>query len=68
MPGAMSNAIDSIEVIERQAREAAHQYVDLNDACPWNFYSPQGQVFKKAFTQERSAMLMAEAKKRREGK
>jgi hypothetical protein len=64
----MSNAIDSIEAIERQARAAAHQYVNVNDACPWSFYSPQGQVFKKAFTHERSAMLMAEAKQRREGK
>ena len=62
----MNQNIASIEAIERQAREAAHTYANVNDTCPWSFYSPQGQAFKKAFTQERSAMLMQEVKQRRE--
>lgn len=62
----MNQNIASIEAIERQARAAAHQFTNVNDACPWSFYSPQGQAFKRAFTNERSAMLLQEVKQRRE--
>ena len=64
----MVHHIVSLEKIESEARAAARAFVDINSACPYSFYSPQGQAFKKAFTAERTAMLMANTQPRREAK
>ena len=64
----MVHHIVSLEKIESEARAAARAFVDINSACPYSFYSPQGQAFKKAFTAERTAMLMQATQQRREAK
>jgi len=48
--------IKSIEQIEREARAAAKQYTNLDEACPYSFYTEAGRTFKRAFQQERLAM------------
>jgi hypothetical protein len=55
----MHEEIKSIEAIEREAKEAARQYDNINDACPYSFYTDAGQAFKKAFQKERLAIYMA---------
>lgn len=61
----MIHQVESLEKIESEARAAARNFTDVNSACPYSFYSPQGQAFKKAFTAERTAMLMVAAQERR---
>lgn len=61
----MPHTIVPLEKIEREARAAARAFVDVNSACPYSFYSPQGQAFKKAFTAERTAMLMQQTQQRK---
>lgn len=45
----MEHQIISIERIQREAKEAAQRYSDINDACPYAFHSEAGRVFKEAF-------------------
>lgn len=51
----MSEPIVSIARIEQQAREAAAKYNNINDACPYPFYSPAGRAFKAEFMRARLA-------------
>lgn len=54
----MSTPTITDDMVEAQAVDAAHHYTSVNDACPYNFYSHQGQVFKKAFQRERVAITL----------
>lgn len=38
-----------IERIEREAKDAAARRVELADACPYPFHSPEGQLFARVF-------------------
>lgn len=49
----MNEPIVSIDEIERQAQEAAALYSNVNDACPYSFYTAAGRAFKRAFVAER---------------
>ena len=46
--------ITPIERIHAQARAAALEYSDINDACPWPFHSDNGHAFKAEFRRERA--------------
>ena len=54
----MTEPVISLERIEREARAAEATYQDINDACPYPFYSEAGRVFKKAFVAARVARNM----------
>ena len=54
-------SIYSIAKIESDARKAAHEFVDLNDACPYPFHSTAGHVFRLEFYAERDRKLMLAA-------
>jgi hypothetical protein len=41
--------IVAIESIARQAKDAAKQYTDVNDACPYPFHTEAGRTFKLMF-------------------
>lgn len=41
--------------VVREAQAAAHQYRDVNDACPYPFMSDAGQLFRATFQQARTA-------------
>ncbi|MEC5213289.1 hypothetical protein RCH06_001835 [Polaromonas sp. CG_9.5] len=41
--------------IEREAAQAARDYSDINDACPYPFGSSAGQLFKHLFLQARES-------------
>jgi hypothetical protein len=43
-----------IEKIKQEAIEAAKIYKDLNDACPYSFYSDEGHAFKQFFLEEKT--------------
>lgn len=45
--------IVSIERIKRLAQERAAQYSDVNDACPYPFFTGAGRLFKQFFLQAR---------------
>lgn len=47
-----------LEAIEAHAAECAHHHDSVNDCCPYSFYSPAGQAFKKAFVRERMALAL----------
>ena len=49
-------SIYSIEKIERDARQAALRYHDVNDACPYPFDTTAGYVFRNAFLAARRLM------------
>jgi hypothetical protein len=49
----MPEPIVSIDRIEAEARKAAAQYDDINDACPYSFYTEAGRVFRRVFQAER---------------
>lgn len=57
----MSEPIVSITQVKEQARQAAEQYSDVNDACPYPFYTQAGQMFKQFFERARIARLEQEA-------
>ncbi len=48
----MSEAIISIA---QQAQAAAATYDNVNDACPYSFYTEAGRVFKREFAAARLA-------------
>jgi hypothetical protein len=54
----MPDQIKPIAVIETEAKKAAVLYDNVNDACPYSFYTEAGRVFKTAFQKERLAMAM----------
>lgn len=54
----MPEQIQSIEQIEAKARADAAIYDNVNDACPYSFYTEAGRVYKTAFQKERLAMSM----------
>lgn len=49
----MPEPIVSIERIEAEARKAATEYDDINDACPYSFYTEAGRTFRRVFMAER---------------
>ena len=54
----IETSIYSIAKIESDARKAAHEFVDVNDACPYPFHSTVGMLFRLEFYAERNRMLM----------
>lgn len=58
----MSEVI-SLERIAHEARTAAKTYTNVDEACPYNFYSDAGRAFKRVFQQERLAMTMPQAQR-----
>jgi hypothetical protein len=42
--------------IQREAREAAQQYSDVNDACPYPFGTDAGHAFKAEFLAARQSL------------
>lgn len=54
----ITTGIYSIAKIEAQACQAAHKFVDVNDACPYPFHSAAGGLFRDAFYAERNRMLL----------
>lgn len=55
----MTETIVSIERIKAEAQRAAQQFTDVNDACPYPFYSDAGRAFKAEFTKQRLAQFAA---------
>lgn len=47
-----------IERIKRMAEERAAQYSDVNDACPYPFFSGAGRLFKQFFLQARGKLQL----------
>lgn len=45
-----------IESIKRMAEERAAQYSDVNDACPYPFFTGAGRLFKQFFLQARGKL------------
>lgn len=52
----MNEPIVSIKSIEAQARAAAAIYANVNDACPYSFYTAAGRAFREAFHVAREAI------------
>lgn len=55
----MPEPIISLERIQREAASAAAIYSDINDACPYPFFTDAGRAFKKAFIEERAKLAPA---------
>ena len=49
-----------IERIRVQAQEAAARYSDVNDACPYPFFSDHGHAFKAEFLAARARIEQAQ--------
>jgi hypothetical protein len=45
-----------LERVQAEARDAALQYADINDACPYPFQSDAGHAFKAEFRRARAAL------------
>lgn len=56
----------SIALIQEQAFKAAHQYTNVNDACPYPFGTEAGQVFKEHFVWARGVMALNESEQKNE--
>ena len=54
----MPHQVLPIEAIEAKARADAAIYDNVNDACPYSFYTEAGRIYKTAFQKERLAMAM----------
>jgi hypothetical protein len=54
----MPHQVLPIAAIEAKARTDAAIYDNVNDACPYSFYTEAGRVYKAAFQKERLAMSM----------
>ena len=52
----MPEQIKPIAVIKAEAERAAQVYSDVNDACPYPFFSDAGHAFKAAFCAARAAL------------
>lgn len=55
----MTEPIVSIDAIKKQAAAAAQQYTNVNDACPYPFYTDAGRTFKQEFTRVRLQIFAA---------
>jgi hypothetical protein len=55
----MTEPIIPIDRIKQQAREAAARYENVNDACPYSFYTDAGRVFKSEFGKTRLEQSIA---------
>jgi hypothetical protein len=44
-----------VERVKREAREAAAQFADVNDACPYPFHSDAGRLFREEFARARTS-------------
>lgn len=53
----MTEPVVSIDTIKRQAKDAAHKFANVNDACPYPFHTQAGQLFKATFLAARTAVL-----------
>lgn len=53
MPVEITTEVASITQIEARAREAAKEYDNLIDACPYPLHSTSARVFAQAFEQAR---------------
>lgn len=42
--------------VQREARDAAAHYSDVNDACPYPFDSEAGRVFRSEFMAMRASL------------
>lgn len=51
-------AHEVFECIKADARAAAALYNNINDACPYSFYTEAGRVFKAEFARVRMAQAM----------
>ena len=56
----MTEPIVSIDEVKQEAAQAATRYTDVNDACPYPFYSEAGRLFKKEFIRVRLAIFAAD--------
>ncbi len=45
----MAHEIIPVDRIQREARESAQRFSNVNDACPYPHQSTAAQVFKEAF-------------------
>lgn len=54
----MTHQVSAIEAIEAKARNDAAIYDNVNDACPYSFYTEAGRVYKTAFQKARLVMAM----------
>ena len=56
----MTEPVVSIDLVKQQAADAALVYTDINEACPYPFYSEAGRLFKKEFGRVRLAIFAAQ--------
>lgn len=58
-PDPVTEPIVSLDQIKQQAAQAAEKFTDVNDACPYPFYTDAGRTFKQEFTRVRMQMFAA---------
>ena len=63
----MPEQIKSIAAIQREAKDAALIYSDIDSACPYPFGSDSAHAFKAAFNSERAAIARHMQKPVKEG-
>jgi hypothetical protein len=56
----MTEPVVSIDSVKQEAAAAAQRYTNVNDACPYPFYSEAGRLFKQEFSRVRLAIFTAE--------
>lgn len=61
MPIEITTEVASIAQIEARAREAAQDYDNLIDACPYPLHSTSARVFAQAFEQARAETMQGQA-------
>jgi hypothetical protein len=52
----MAESVIPIERIRREARAAAQEHANINDACPYPFGSDAAHAFQQAFAEARAAL------------
>ena len=55
----MTEPIIPIDRIKSEARAAAARYENVNDACPYSFYTDAGRIFKSEFAKTRLEQSIA---------
>ena len=53
---AVTSSIESLAVIEREAREAAVHGISMHDSCRWPWDSVAGFAFKQAWAKHTESM------------
>jgi hypothetical protein len=48
-----------LDQVQREAREAAKEYADVNAACPYPFDSDAGHAFRAEFNAMRASLSVA---------